>query len=437
MSMLTRLIAESSGSNITYVGGTTATTTNALSGWTASLTSLTGGAASAPATGDLILVFYSATSSVQNLGATGFTAVASLFSSDSSSTNLFVGYKVVGGTPDTSVTLSATSASIGGAVAIQVWRGVDTKLPLDLVAQTVVAANTILANPPSITPNTPGAVIVAGGAGAYGLTTAQTYSATGLSAFRTASPTTGRTIVGVGYSAWNSGAFDPAQFTFNTTNSGSYSCAAVTLALRPAYTGPVPTYIASSTTQNANNTDLLSIAMPTGTQTGDLMVAVMAAQKDGSKSSVWSGDTGWTEVADQGAIPALRIAYKVATSSESSPYTFTYSDNQQLLSGSILTYRNATYSSIGNLVSTNSSSITPTGPSALSSFSLLVGASAVVGTEAITSPTGMTSRVNDSVTAPNHAVADQLVPAGATGSKTFTMNNNFQISGVLLLLAPA
>ena len=213
------------------ITGTTATTTNV------SLTSLTGGLASAPVQNDLVIVYYGVGSAVdRSIGVTtaGYTEVAELYSSDGYATNLSVSYKFMGATPDTQVTVSATgSTSDSGAVAIHVWRDVNLASPLDVTSTTATGTNSVLCNPPAITPVTTGAVIVSGGAGGH-TDGAQTFSSSDLSNFATIGKNlTYDATVGVGSAVWTSGAFDPAQFTFSGSNSSSYSWAAVTLAMRP------------------------------------------------------------------------------------------------------------------------------------------------------------------------------------------------------------
>lgn len=445
MSMLSRFPTTATA-GIQYVGGTTAAITGSTATTTnVSLTGLTGGLASAPVQNDLVIVYYGVGSTtVRSIGVTtaGYVEVAELTVADTYDTNLSVSYKRMGATPDTQVTVSATGATAdAGAVAIQVWRYVDSSVtsPLDVAVVTATAANSVLCNPPAITPVTAGAMIIAGGAGAHAGGTFATYNSSDLRNFITrASNSTNDVTVGMGSREGQANtAFNPAAFTINVADNVQYSWAAVTLALTPQLYGKGPaTFIASAQTQNSTAGDLLVINKPTGTQQNDLMVAVMASNVN--KSITWTGDTGWTEVADQGASATLRIAYKVAGASEGASYTFTASNTNNLLGGCILTYRGANYDAIGSFVTgTAVGALTPTGPSAASNYSTLIGISAANGASVTyTIPAFMTSRVTDSdATAPSYVVADEIVKAGATGTETFTSSGTAtQTSAIMLTI---
>lgn len=237
--MLAAKLLSVRGLQITFVGSTTAAIAGQSSATTnVSLTALTGGLASAPAADDLVIVYYgvgSNTDRVIGVTTAGYTEVAELFASDGDDTNLSVNYKMMGATPDTQVTVSATGSNgFAGAVAIHVWRNVNLASPLDVTSTTATGTNSVLCNPPAITPVTTGAVIVSGGAGAHNRGV-QTYSSSNLSNFATVgnSETNTDVTVGLGSAVWTSGAFDPAQFTFSGADALDLSWAAVTLALRP------------------------------------------------------------------------------------------------------------------------------------------------------------------------------------------------------------
>lgn len=195
-----------------------------------------------------------------------------------------------------------------------------------------------------------------------------------------------------------------------------------------------PEFVASASTQNATSGTTLVINKPTGTVEGDLMIAVMAA--DGP-SSGWTGDTDWTELADQGATPSLRIAYKVASASEPSSYTFTASLSRRL-SGCILTYRNAVYDTIGSFTAGTDPLILPSvSPSENQSTLIAVGAKNDKDTT-LGTPTGMTARVTDNdATSPSYIVCDQTVDAGPTGTRSMTAVGSSGTAGIMLVIKPA
>lgn len=426
----------SGASKITYVGGTTGSTLGNTTTWTVSLTSLSGGTASSPAADDLVIVYYGMSTQSSNLSisATGYTQVTKLYVSDNYAANLYVGYKFMGATPDTDITLSATGDSrYAGTVAIQVWRNVDLVLPFDKATVTATGANSVLANPSSITPNTTNAIIVAGGIGGHGAGT-QTFSSSDLTNFLTkGADDTYDSTVGLGYKEWTSGAFDPAAFTFSGTDSAAYSWCAVTMALRPKQAiNTAPVFVESATNQNAATGSSLIINKPTGTQQNDLMIAFMTTD---SGTSTWTGDTSWTEIADQGTVPNIRIAYKVAGASEGSSYTFTSSISTQILSGAILTYRGAAYDAIGSIVNA-ANPLVPTGPTAAADWCRLIGFASRAASTTITST--MTQRLVDpNGNSPNWFIGDKIVIAGATGTESFTVGSTSSVAAVLLTIKPA
>lgn len=224
--------------NIQYVGGHVEGFAGTTSNVTIFIDDLLGGLASAPAAGDLVIVYFGTGSTVdRNLVVSGYDEVVELYSNDSEDTNLVVAYKFMGGTPDVSFTLTGGTLSTAdaGAVAVQVWRGVSEFIPFDVNRTTWTGTNGIFCDPPAITPVTPGSVIVAGGAGAHNDSTLRTFSSSDLTGFISSGRGGSNAVaIGLGYHVWTSGSFNPAQFTFSGANSLAFSWAAVTLALRPA-----------------------------------------------------------------------------------------------------------------------------------------------------------------------------------------------------------
>lgn len=223
-----------------YVGGATATTVGATSGnSTISLTSLTGGISSSAAAGDIVIAAYAggaggAVTFEITDGTNAYTLIAPQQYSNGSTydTNLRVAYKIMGSAPDTSVTFGPTKwENDAGAMAVHVWRGVDTTAPLDVTPTSATGTASSRPDAPAITPTTPGAIVIAVGGGAAA--TGAVFTSSDLSNFRTAtSADTHDAMIGIGSYAWSSGAFDPAKFGGGTTGMGD-SWAAVTLALRP------------------------------------------------------------------------------------------------------------------------------------------------------------------------------------------------------------
>lgn len=229
---------------IQYVGGVVGNKAGASSGnTTLSLTGLTGGIGSSAAANDIVIAVFATGSTVDRTlaitdGTSNYTLIGSeLYSAGVAfSSSLRVAYKIMGGTPDTTTTFGPTGdAADGGAMAIHVYRGVDTTTPLDATATTATGTGTSAVNPASITPVTAGALVVAAGGGAA--STGAPYTTTDLYNFlSTVGVDSNDGEVGIGWRSWTSGALDPAVWTGGTAGSNDAWCA-VTLALRPAASG--------------------------------------------------------------------------------------------------------------------------------------------------------------------------------------------------------
>lgn len=227
---------------ISYVGGKGAGNAGSVNGSAIDITTgLTGGSGGAPIEGDLVIVSV-CTGTAGRTPATDITTPSGytpLTAQDTTATtydtNFQVSYKIMGATPDTSVTIPASGNNADGqAYVIQVFRGVDPTTPMDATPTyaTGSGANN-RPDPAVITPVTTGAWIVVTGGGAAA--TGGTYTATYLTNFLTFNGVdTNDASVGAGYyTAWTSGSYDPAAFTGGSATT-SDSWGATTLALRPA-----------------------------------------------------------------------------------------------------------------------------------------------------------------------------------------------------------
>lgn len=232
-------LGSSGGSvEISFVGSTTNGINNG-GDYTLDLTALTGGSDSSPSTGDVIIVaatscVESGTGNYPDMNSSGFTQITEIEGSDTYVTSCRIWYKVVGGTPDTGVDIGGSGSGARSEVGLAfVFRGVDNATPLDVTTTTATGANTVLANPPSITPTTAGSWIMPIGAGGHG-NDVDTFSSSELSNFASKGINdTGDATIGAGTIAWSGGAFDPAAFSFSGSDLTFYSWAAATLALRP------------------------------------------------------------------------------------------------------------------------------------------------------------------------------------------------------------
>jgi hypothetical protein len=173
--------------------------------------------------------------------------------------------------------------------------------------------------------------------------------------------------------------------------------------------------------------------MPASTVEGNLMVAVCTAQG----SVTWTGDTGWTEPADQGTSPSLRIAYKVAAAGEAGPYTFTTSASTTK-EVSILTYEFGAYDAIAGAFSTGTNPLVLASASVSLQQSLLIACGARnASSVTLDTPTGMTARLtNNNATAPSYIVCEQPAPKGPSGTRSMGTGSTTSVSGIMFTIKP-
>jgi VCBS repeat-containing protein len=196
--------------------------------------------------GDLVIVMSGSIATVDyNIGVvapSGYTELADLYANDSYDTNMTASYKILGAVPETEVIVNG---SIGhdiwgsGAIAM-LWRGVDQTSPMDVTHTAGGGGNSSNANPPAITPLTPGSVVVAMGAWYSPSPNATTTGfPTGYENTVTVShipPLAGAQPFSIAACSkvWSGdGPEDPANFTDASSNTMSSWCA-ITVALRPA-----------------------------------------------------------------------------------------------------------------------------------------------------------------------------------------------------------
>lgn len=206
---------------------------------TVSLTSLSGGIASAAAEDDFVVVHTNNTGGGTTFTTSGYTdAHTELLGNDTYDCWYRTAYKFMTATPDTTFVCEGAGSTSHGITAIAfVYRGVDQTTPLDGVTPTTATGgNSIYANPPSITPTTAGAWIECGGGGACTSRNGDTYGSSDFDLFYSITADSFLDVpVGVGYfDGWTSGAFDPAAFTFTGSNGSQFSWAAASIVLRPA-----------------------------------------------------------------------------------------------------------------------------------------------------------------------------------------------------------
>jgi hypothetical protein len=208
---------------------------------TCGMTSLTGGIATFPSPGDLVIAAAAFKGSNDRdfiITTGGYTEIADLYASAFENEQMGVFYKVLT-TYETSVEFTTTDGlgMQNGSSAVYVWRGAKLDNPLDVTTTT----NTKLGQPdaPSITTVTNGAVVIAVGAaaGSNGAPQSDLTSPSGMTNFyqqRTGEGTNGQTVLGFASIARpTAGTYDPPTFNGSSTNNDNGACA-VTIAIRPS-----------------------------------------------------------------------------------------------------------------------------------------------------------------------------------------------------------
>lgn len=270
---------------IQYVGGNAIGRAGSVSTVVQSLSGLSGGIASSPSPGDLVVVTIVVGTQGRNpsqaLSGQGYVDLTQLNSAaDTYDTTLGVSYKIMGSTPDANVIIPATANVLDGqARIVQVFRGVDPSSPMDATANSATGIDTGRFNAPAIDPVTAGAwIVICGGSGCATGTTAYVAPAGFTTNWRSANGAdTNDGEAGAGYyRGWASGRYDPAVVTGGSTTATS-SWAARTLALRPLAADTITLTPSSNTIFKGNILHLVATATATANAfpiVGDNVIAV-------------------------------------------------------------------------------------------------------------------------------------------------------------------
>lgn len=183
--------------------------------------------------GDFVVVLTAWDSGSARDGIDGNLQSYTRFGSTSTDPDYFAGYKIMGHSPDTVVTLGQ-QASNPGPYLIQAWRGVDPNNILDVAKPDAATRGSGAPDSPAINPSTAGSLVLSLGflddddgivdsyPSGY---SAGAYSNSGQSS------TSGGTTVMIASKTWSSGTENPGAFSLSTGDDG---WTAETLALRPA-----------------------------------------------------------------------------------------------------------------------------------------------------------------------------------------------------------
>ena len=198
-----------------------------------------------------------------------------------------------------------------------------------------------------------------------------------------------------------------------------------------------------STTVNATATSSVTIATPSGTAAGDVLVACLAL--NGGSVSTSGVPAGWSTIASVATIPNPRVYgyYRVAGAAEPGSYTWTLGSAVANGAG-IARYGGVSQASPLDTAAASATGASATsgsipGVSTVSANAMLVGCMAINSSSSsviIGSPAGMAEGWD--IGGKRHELADGLqLAAGSSGVKTWTFSSAREWAGWLVALRPA
>ncbi len=216
------------------------------------------------------------------------------------------------------------------------------------------------------------------------------------------------------------------------------------LLVLPGLAVAAPQFESSSTANASSSVTTLTIATPTGTATGDLLLATVST--DGDRTLNTPAD--WT-LLDQGqssgSDSTLAVFYRIATATEPANHTFTWSGGEEA-AGAIVRYSGVSTSNPIDASATGTGqSTSPTSPAAtaLSANTRVVRVYGADDDDLSGSPypSGTTGRLNiesgggNGTTSLGVADSSQLA-TGTTGAASFAQTGNEQWRALTIVLAP-
>ncbi len=220
-------------SGISYVGGATAANTSGARDYNVDLTGI------AMQEDDIVIAvnfFEDSRDNPNGIQTAGYVEIHDIYLS-SVRFNYGMSYKIMGPVPDTVLECSANTRGGISVCIVQVYRGVNITTPLDVTSTSITSTSEAPPNPPTITPVTDGAWVVAAGASGQRNGDTIVTAPAGYANHTQVSQedTTDAIIAAMADKPWAGGSENPAAWTDWATDTGMESVA-VTLALRPAGT---------------------------------------------------------------------------------------------------------------------------------------------------------------------------------------------------------
>lgn len=231
--------ASGSANLLQYVGGMAAADPNGGSPDPNLGGGLSGGIATSPSVGDYV-IFCAIVAEFGNesftLSESGYTTIGSELYGQGGfyDANSVVWAKFwEGGDPTTITWSNSASASGAGGYLIMVFRGVHATEPVSV--QTVEQDDTVLFDPPAITPPYPNSWILIAGCGAHS-SGIDNFSQAQMTQTITCAANDSCDVSGIMgyYDGWTSGEFNPSACTFTASDSSSWGSCGYTIALRSA-----------------------------------------------------------------------------------------------------------------------------------------------------------------------------------------------------------
>lgn len=193
---------------------------------------------------------------------------------------------------------------------------------------------------------------------------------------------------------------------------------------------------------SANKTTSVSVAKPTGTSAGWVLVANVVLGYSGSPQTI-TAPSGWTAIrtVDSGSSLRQTTFFKVAGSSEPTSYTFRVASGQNDFAAGVAAYSGvSTTAPIDTSAGAGGASGIATAPSVTTAQDneTVIVASAFNGTTAVTPDPGTTERYEVGQKSTTTEGADFGQPtAGATGTSTITpTNTGFEWGAQTIVLEP-
>lgn len=188
---------------------------------------------------DVVFVAYGITNpsdAPMTVSTSGYSQPVELYADDDHDVNLAVAYKIMGDTPDTTVQVRGPgSVQRAGIAVVMCFRWINDSV-IDVTPTTATGANSIVPDPPSITPFNPNAIIMAVGAAACTAADAVGTAPTGYTDLTAASiaASVDSLVIAMALKPWSgSGAENPGTFTnyaIGTAAAGAWGAATLSLA---------------------------------------------------------------------------------------------------------------------------------------------------------------------------------------------------------------